>query len=491
MALPVTSSPLPPDVAVHGWAAITVRVAWTLLAMRVRPRAEVLRDARDHVLYHLLPNTSVARAEDLADHLTRAFVHQARGECAEDRWPQDIAMPLSPRWRRAVDEAARPLSAAVFRHHYGYNRSLEELEARLQVDRIALEGARGGLREIVRGVAREDGISLDSWSKERLDRFLRRLAAFSVHDGPPLVEVAEGCHQEWIARCPRCDRTARLARAGVLTSDDLLPTLLGARPSGRVKVLAVHLHPDAKRCLPLIVKEVGGHVMTRGDDLALFDITHDDAALEVLRMATEVESPHRDFVRAVIVEGPGRWSSHGLLGELAEQATQRVRAQSWGMSDGIGELPVPLPPPTSPRSWWLVVAALALAALGSMWFALSPGPPSVDHPLDAAFTRGRGGIWVQFDAPEQARVTLVQQRGGELEVVIRGADAEARRPYATGDGAYRLHTMAQGVLVASSAEEVEAIEQLVADAGASDAPLDRVAEAIAEHQPGADIRVFR
>ncbi|MFT7518660.1 MAG: hypothetical protein ACI9MC_000792 [Kiritimatiellia bacterium] len=491
MALPVSSSPLPPDVAVHGWAAISVSVAWTLLAMRVRPRAEVLRDARDHALYHIPRHTSVARAEDLAAHYTRLFVRQARQDSADDPWPQDIAMPMSPRWRRAVDDTARPLTAAVFRHHYGYNRALESLEGKLQVDRVALEGARGGLREIVRGVARDDGVSLDSWPKERLDRFLRRLAAFSIYDSPPLVEVAEGCHQEWIARCPRCDRTARLARAGVLTSEDLIPALLGARPSGRVRVLAVHLHPDAKCHLGALIKEVGGHVMVRSDDLALFDVTNDEGALAMLRLAAEVESPHRDHMRAVIVDGLGRWSKHGLLGELAGTACMRVLSQSWGVTDGLDHLPVPLPPPVSPRSWWMTVAALSVAALAAIWFAVAPTPVVDATALDVDFTRGRGGIWVQFDTAQHARLTLVQQDEGRLEVLLSPEDLESRHAYATGDGSYRLHTLADGVLLASSGDDLSGFQDLVVAAQGGADPLADLAQSLRSHRAGAVVRVFR
>lgn len=490
MALPISSSPLPPDVAATGWAAITVRVAWTLLALRVRPRREVLRDARDHVFFHLEPGIPLATAEDRAAYLTRQFVACARQTPFEDAWPQDQEMPLSPRWRKALDESLRPVTEAVFRHHYGYGRTVEELEQRLQVDRIALEEARGGLREIVRRVACADGLPLDGWSPERLDRLLVRLAAFSIHESPPLDEIADGCHQAWVRRCPRCDRTARLARAGILTSEDLLPPALGARPRDTVRVLAVHLHPEGKQHRAVLARDIGGHAQPVGDDILLVDADQHSRAFDSLHLAAEVGTPQRDHVRGVVLEGPGRWSRHGLLGPLAGRALQKLRAQPWGTVEGSGDLPEVVPPPPSSRSWWLGVAALgAVAAASVVWF-LQPAPPAVDHQLSADFTEGRGGIWTRFDTAEEAQVTVVRKVGGRVDVLLSSDDAAEKAQWATGDGGYRLHTIADGVLLATSSVPVAELTALVDASSESESPLSDLAARIRAQQPGADVRFF-
>ena len=99
IAAPTRSVPLDEDVAYTGWAAITVRVAWALLANGIRLHPEVLRAARDHALFHIHPSTPLPHAEDRVDHLVAQLVRRARREVDRDRWPQDLEMPLSPRWR--------------------------------------------------------------------------------------------------------------------------------------------------------------------------------------------------------------------------------------------------------------------------------------------------------------------------------------------------------------------------------------------------------
>lgn len=487
MALPISSSPLPPDVAVYGWAALTVRVAWTLLALRVRPRPDVLRDARDHVLFHLDPATPLTRAEDLAEHLTRGFVARARSKPLADPWPQDAEMPLSSRWRVALDDSMRPLARAVFRQHYGYGRPLEQLAARLQIDRMALDEARSSLRDQLRRAALDDELPLDAWSSERLDRLLCRLSALSVHDSPPLDEVADGCHLEWVQRCPRCDRTARLARAGILTSEDLVPPSWSARPTDSVRVMAVHFHPDARQHRGAVAREIGGHTQPLSDDLLLVDADADARGSEILVLAAELGAPRRDHLRAVVVEGAGRWSRHGLLGPLCDEAPGRVAAQNWGVVEGLGELPEAMPPAPSAGRWWVAAAVAAGLAMALGAWALQPAPEEVDQPLAAEFTEGRGGIWAQFDTPERARLTMVRRVGRRLEVVCDGRDPAEKARFATGDGRYRVHTIADGVLLATTTDPVEDLDQLIAEASAAEAPLKDLAGRIQMKDPGSAV----
>jgi hypothetical protein len=490
MPLPITSTSLPPDVAAQGWAALTVRVAWTLLSLKVRPKAQVLRDARDHVLFHLEPTTPLARAEDLAAIYTRGFVARARRQVWNDPWPQDMEMPLSPRWRRALDEALRPLAAMVFQQHYGYGRSLDDLERRMRVERLMLDEARGSIREIVRRVGCEDGLPMEGWSPERIDALLTRLAAFSVHESPPLDEVADGCHEEWVNVCPRVDRTVRLVRAGVLHPDDLASPGPSARPADRVRVLAIHFYPDARRHRAAIAKEIGGHTQPVGDDVLLVDAGPDQRAIHILTIAAELGLPAREHLRAVLVEGPGRWSRHGLLGPVPETARARVRSIGWGFVEGQGELPPPLPPAPSPRRWWWAAAA-SLAVAGLAWaVALRPMPAVADVPVDVEFTEGRGGIWVNFDADELAYISLIKVVDGRLEIVFAGANVADKASFATGDGRYRLHALGSAVLLVSTATPIENLPSLIAEAGAASDPLAELTGALRREHPGADIQRF-
>jgi hypothetical protein len=475
MALPVAPPPKSNDVAVLGWAGLTVRITWTLLTHGVKVRPEVLREVRTHVLYHLDPAVPLTHAEDLATHLTEVFVGRVRGRGAPDVAPQDWEMPISPRWRRTLDRSLDPVAQAVFRKHYGDNRSLSKLEASLEVDRSTLEGAIAGLREVVRQIAVTDGLPLDGWSPERIDRLLRRLAAWAPGPCPPVLDVAEGCHREHLAVCPRCDRLARLVRTNVLEVDDLFPPSLGARPTQRTRVLALQIHPDARHHRAALLRELPIQAFPLGDDRILVPGSAVDELAPVLRMAAEVESPVRSQVRGAMLEGPGQWTTRGLLGPLADRAAREVLHRSWGNVDGVGELPPPLPEAPSAQGWWALSGVLALAAAAALAYALGLSPPVHDDGLQTEFTVGRGGIWAAFDVADEDYVYVVSDTDEGLSVVLASDDAGDKIEWATGDGSYRLHATGRGVLVAASAEPLADFSLRVArNQGARD-PLEALA----------------
>ncbi|MBW1877882.1 MAG: hypothetical protein JRJ84_05935 [Deltaproteobacteria bacterium] len=491
MPLPVFPGLRRTDIAVSGWAAITVRVVWALLCDGVRLNARVLRDARDHVLYHLDPATPLCHAEDQADNLTRQFVAQARRVRRKDPWPQDAVMPLSPRWRRALENSLTPLTMAMFRQHYGDARPLPDLELTLQVDRIALEGARGGLREMVRRAACADGLPVEDWHNDRLDRLLRRLAAFAPGQCPALEEVLRGAHHSHVVTCPRCTRTLRLVRANLLTPADLEPPLGSTRPNHRATVLALHFHPDGRHHREALAKEARLPSSPVGDDLLLVDWADPEAATDLLLLATQVGRPKRDHLRGVVLEGPGRWTPHGLLGPLASEADHAVRSRSWGTVDALGELPGVLPSPPSARQMWVGVAALGLLALLTVRAARQSPAPDVDHPLEVEFSPGRGGIWSEFDVEEGAYVTLVREADGVLDVVLASHDPADKAGWAVGDGSYRVHTMGSGVLLVSSAQPLPPLGPVMVVAGLANDPLAEVEARIRRAAPRADLRARR
>lgn len=485
--LPATSV----DVALSEWSAITVRVAWTLLAEGVRVRPSVLRDARDHVLYQLHPEATLPVAEDLASSWTTQFVAQARKRAWEDPWPQDHAMPLSPRWRRILDAALQPgsVAAVVFKLHYGDGRPLDSLERLLQVDGLALDMARGGVREVVRRAGVADGLPLDAWPTARIDALIRRLAAYSPGPCPPMLEVVEGRHRDHVHACPRCDRAVRLVRSQILTPADLLPPAHGdVRPQGHVKVLALHLHPDARAHRDGLVAELAVPSAAIGDDLLFVDAEDVVPLQQLLTLAAEVGTPSRSGVRGVLVDAPGRWSPHGLLGAAVPRGELLVRARSWGSVDGVGDLPEALPEPPSARRWWIGVAAISALAAVILVLCLVPRGERAAHPLDAAFTEGRGGVWADLDVDEDADLVLVRTIDGEVDVVLASRSPADKSRFATGDGRYRLHAVGDGLLVASSAAPIE-LAQWIGDLRGSDA-LDRLAERIASADPTADVKVW-
>ncbi|MCO4748393.1 MAG: hypothetical protein KC912_26605 [Proteobacteria bacterium] len=471
--LPISTPPAPTDVAVCGWAGITIRVAWELLACGARVKPQSLRDARDHVLLHLSPTTPIAHAEDRAATLTRDFVSRARQSPVKGYWTQDGAMPLSPRWRRALEQSLTPLSEAILRYHYADGHSLAQLERMVRVDLVSLEASRGGLREVVRQAACDDGLPMETWPIERVDALLQRLAAFSLGPCPPLHEVLEGLHDAHIRRCARCDRASRLLRGGVISTADLVPPKLGARPTQMVEVLAVHFHPDGRKHRATMVAEADVPLFPVDEDLLLLDAEREDEVRQLLILATEVASPPRELLRVARLEGQGRWSQHGLLGPLAQQARDIVRSRAWGTVDGMGELPNPLPEPPTSRPLWFGAAGAAAIAAAALAFWIQPSVPIDDS--DVLFTPGRGGVWTAFDVDEEDRVLLVREINGELELVHASASAADKALWATGDGGYRVHAMGEGVLLASTQRDWPDLQALLTEASATSTPLDTVA----------------
>lgn len=479
------------------WAAITVRVAWTLLAEGVRVKSGVLRDARDHALFLLPADLPAHLVEDRVGLETARFVARARRKAWDDPWPQDWDMPLSPRWKRQLDRGAAPLHAAVARLHYADGRPLESLERTLSVDRTALDAARGGLRELARQIVAADGLPVESWPNPRLDRLLRRLAAWSPGPCPPVLEVAEGRHRDHVATCPRCDRTARLVRSGVLRAADLLLPTSSARPTGEIQVLALHFHPDVRRQRDRWLSEIANPEASQrhlpplaaapiGEDVLLLDASDLERAHRLVRLACEVGAPDRARLRGAWLTAPGRWSMHGALGQAADLAEAELRSRAWGEVDGLDALPESLPEPPSTRGAWTAVAGLAVAASIAWAVALAPPREGPAYPLDVDFAPGRGGVWASFDVDDDANLVLVRDvGGGKLDVVATGATPADKARFALGDGAFRVHTQARGVLLAASPQP---LPELVAWAGASH-DLDTLAARIRDAQPRADIAV--
>ena len=492
MALPVAPPPKPNDVVVLGWAGLTVRVAWTLLTAGVRIRPDVLREARMHVLYHIDPTVPLAHAEDIATRLTEEFITRARGQISSDPWVADWEMPLTQRWRRALDKSLDDISTVVFHKHYGDGRSLAKIEEQTGVDRTALEAARNGLREVVRGIGVADGLPLDSWSTERIDRLLGRIVAHAPGTCPPPLDIAMGSHVEHVQECPRCDRLTRLVRSNTIEVDDLFAPTVGARPTARTRVLAIQLHPDARKARKLIVESLTGPAFPLGDDLLLLDATDLVAPLSVLRMAAEVACPPREHLRGVVIEGLGAWTAHGLVGPLADKAVREVLLRSWGTVVTIGpshgqgpgpafdieELPQVLPEPPSARGMWFAVALLAALLVAIITLATRPQVHSRSPDVSAEFTRGRGGLWVAFDVPEPSLVLLVYESEGALWPALSSSSAADKARYATGDGSYRVFVPGDGALLLATDRPVEGaqLEEALTESSASEQPLSALEE---------------
>jgi hypothetical protein len=479
------------DIADAGYAALTIRVAWALLVRGVKVRADVLADARDHALFHLPSDADLNRAEDEATYWTFRFVDRARRSVEDDPWSNDVAMPLSPRWVRALQRERDPLARRVLRAHYADGRDLGAVATQLGIDDAEVAASREGLRELLRHLATADGVPLHKWPVERLDRVLERVAAWAPDTGcPPLAEVVLGGHKEHRVWCPRCDRARRLVQRRVLTADDLRAPPAPARPKDALRVLALHVHPDSRRYLGRVAHALAGRVARLDEDVLLVELADPAAVAAALSECARRGAPPREHLRGAVIEGPGRWSERGPLGPLPSKAFAQVRVRPWGRVDGLGDLPSRAPAPPSARPYWTAAAAAAVYAAAALGFALTPPAAPPAHGLVAEFTPGRGGVWTAFEVDDDASVLLVREAEGRLDVVVQADDPLAKLAVATGDGSFRVHTSGEGVLVAATDGRLEA-GPLLAEAAASPDPLAALAAAVKKAAPDADLRTYR
>ncbi len=470
MPLPVAPPPKSDDIAIHGWSGITVRVAWTILYSGIKLRPEVLDAARRHVLYHLPPSMPLPQAEDRAETLTRRFLATARHQLLHDPWPADAEMPLTDRWAQALASLKDRLTVTVFRRHYGDGQSIEKIAAALGTDTLTVTTTQEALREVLRELARADDLPLGAWGAERLDRVLRRLAAWAPDACPPSFDVVMGAHQDHVRTCVRCNRMVRLVKRGYLDAEALQAPTLRARPRGTLRLLLIDLHGEARPHRSALLDALPTPHHTIGKHLVAVEGSKIEQARKVLTIAAELGRPPRHLIRAVEVEADGAWSPFGPLGPALERAAHELVGRPWSTVDGLGTLPEPLPAPPSAMGAWLLTGGLCTAAVAALWLTLGPGPrpPPAER---VHFVAGGDATWAQFDVPEETKVALVGAPGGSLEVVLTGKDAVEKAEYATGDGRYRARIPGPEALLVASPEPLE-LAPLVRRANRAPSPLE-------------------
>lgn len=480
-------SPLSTDVCDLAWGPVTVRVVWTLLHAGVTVRPDLIVDARDHVFYHLPPDAPVHVAEDRAERLTLEFVARAQGQAPAEPYAEDWLTPPSLRWRRRLHASLAPLAAWVLRLHYADRLDLDRVAWRTGEDRLACEAAREGLREVVRRAAADDGVPLDAWPEARLDLLMHRLASLSPDEGPPLQELVDGKHPDLLTRHVTGSRALGLVRRGDLRRDMLVPPPGGGRPVQELTLVALQLDRDGKAHRDTVQAELPGVRVPVGDDVLLIDGLHLQSVHDVLSLAAQVGAPGRQNLRGIVLRGHGRMSRHGVLGPLAEQVELALRAVPWGQIEGMDDLPDVLPAP--PSAWPVWTAAVAAAALAFVVAraAAQPLVPPVVHPLVADATPARGGVWVDFDVDDEADLVIVRRERTALATVLSSASPSEKLRFANGDGSYRLHTLGDGLLIASLSEPLPDLERRVASAGQAADPLAALASSLRRDHPRADV----
>ena len=226
-----------------------------------------------------------------------------------------------------------------------------------------------------------------------------------------------------------------------------------------------------------------------GDDLLLLDASHAEEVTRLLILAAEIGAPSRDHLRGATVEGLGKWSSNRLLGPLAGRAEQEARCRPWGVVDGVGELPAPIPEPPSSLPVWSVVAALALANLFAFAPLVYPENTSSQSLLSVDFVDASDGIWTQFDTPENRTVCVIAQDARDTRVVVSPDAVTSKLNVAQGDGSYRLFTPATSILVASLPAPDAKFHNWVLAAAKQGVSLERIGTQLASVNPRAQFEI--
>ncbi|MBL8619433.1 MAG: hypothetical protein JNM72_27730 [Deltaproteobacteria bacterium] len=469
---------------------VTVAVAWTLVRQRAGLKPRVIQEAREHVLRSLPPDCDV----DLAEFLTPELVHDWIGRLKHRRYrrleppPEGPWPPLHAAQRALMSEVANDrYELHVLRWHYGEREPLDALARQKANELRRLEAARGRLRERVRALTVAAIGEGQEWEAARLDHLLRRLANLAIPGGPGPMGLLSPAGTAHAKRCPRTARAIRLVtHKGLDPSLLLCPADQPPVPPGAAGVLALLLHPDARRYGKRLERLIGAHAIAVGDDAWLVPEDKLGAVVPALVDACLDGAPSRHFLRGALVRDAGRWSHQVLLGPLPLRAVEAARGRPWGELDGVTELPLPRPPPPSAARWWASAAGLVAAAAAAALLALQPAGAGPRSPVEANFSAGIGVVDARFDVPDLATVDVLALRQGQLHVVHRGAMA-AKGVWATGEGDYVLRVQGELAGLVVSDGGVDDLDALIAQANATGRPMGSLRGLLRAAHPRAEL----
>ncbi len=468
------------------WAAVTIRVAWKLMMEGIRVRPATLADARDHVLASLPRGVGTDEAEQLADGLTGEFLSRMRGDairrlaCGVDG---DLGIHLG--WRKELCRLVDPVGDAVLRLHYGDGLSINQVERTAAIDISALEASRAGIRDTVRSMANHEDASAGGWSDSRIDAVIARIANLPEPGCPPPMAILSDVHRNHADVCPRCSRAVRLIRGGMIAPSDLIAPTDGLAFSANLRVAAIVLHPDARKARRKVERALGNGAIQVGSDVWLLSREELMTAGPALHGLVTGGHLPRHHVRGALVSGTGRWSGSVLLGPVAVEAIEAARSRPWAEVDTLGELPPPRPAPPSAIRWWLVAAALGVAAIavGIRTFTAPQFQPDV--PVESAFKAVEDGWEITFDADDLAVIDIVAVTENGPSILHR--DIRKRRgEWATGEGDYRVYVPGEVVVLLASETGIPPLEDLVRRSRSQPVPMVALEQWVHEEFPTVD-----
>ncbi len=448
------------------WSALTSRVAWQLRRARVRSTPSVLAEVREHVLLSMPAIPEPSEIEVAADLLILEYLERTRGGRYRGP-PQSPALPpVDVTWRRAVEAACDPTVLAVFRLRYGDGAPPAEVLRTCRIDAATLQTVLEGLREVVREEVQARGHP--PLSPGAADALLERVAATAGDDCPPAGDLAALAAApdgrpaaEHVAGCPRCARTVRLLRAGLLTPADLLPPDPWPPATSRISILALHLHPQGRAHLKSLAGALGSCARAVGEDSLLVDPGRGDEWRDRLLQRIRMGLPARDHVRGALAHGPGRWTPRAVLGPVPIRALEASRARTWGEVEGIPLLPDPMPhPPSVARLWTVAILVGLLAGLAGTWLVVGRGT-GARWPLDAHADLAGGAVRVRFDVDNRAFVDAWDLGPQGARPILRSTKVADKGALATGEGDFEVVSFRSGVVLVSSGEPLPDLGEIL------------------------------
>lgn len=449
-ALPAVPNPSFDECAARRhWWAINIAVAWELARAFDRVHPSTFVAARDHAVARIPREAALPEAEAIATAAAHEYLARRRGIYAPWVVDPDWDLLPSPAWRDAVISAVTPFHEAVFRLHFGDGVPLDELAARLKVDASWLRPAREAVRELVRTVVAEDGVSTEGWDSPRVDRLVARvaLAAGSRCPGPGGMGTVEGrTHGD---NCPRCSRAFRLFRDGVLAPGHLFtPSNDVPVPALGDRLVCIQVQPDNKRGLRTMSLLFPKAVTPNNGVFVMPFIEGFDVPL---REACEAGLPAREHIRLVVLDAPGRIEDGVVIGLAYEALRESLGGLQWGEAKGVEALPAALPPPPSAARYWAAAGLITSLAMAAAYVAFRPPSPEETFALSG----GRFADAVVFDTDDAAWVDVLSISESRSEVVFHSDSMADKASLATGDGRFRIAVDERAVLVIAADQELE------------------------------------
>jgi len=456
--MPTRLAPAPDELVLAHWTGITTRVAWTLLRLGVQPRADVVYEARLDAVLRLADRADPLLVEDHAEAHTEAWIARIRGRGIPP-WGDDWVVPVTP---DNVPIRRDDPDLLVLRRHYGDHRRLRDLVRAHGITLDTLEAARERLRR-----AAAQALGDPQAPAARIDQLLRRLAAWAPGPCPPVEGLVEARHRDHLARCPRCDRTARLIQREVVPLEDFVapPSL----PQPVVDVAVIQLHPRRADERDAFGSAFGIAASVGPDAIAVS--AHDPEQLAAaLARARRAAGLGRTDLRAILRRGPGVLSPRGVAGPLLDDAAHALQLVEWGDLSGA---------PRDDRARALrgislgMLAVCGLAALPVAWRLA--GPPDAGSAPEIAIEQTVDGVVATFDVPDDAWVSAFTVQDGHVRVLREASSPADKATWATGDGRYELVSEG-GLLLAVHRGPLEGLDAALAAADRSDTPLPTLAE---------------